>query len=174
MKTVKFIPLLLLLLAFSQCKKEHRYPDDPKKSRKTPNERLKGWWYIEEYTLDGVSIIDTMNKVCGCDLRNDVVLTYNMLEDSDHKKFWILGIKYPKYFGMESKTAFSDYHHIELGPAERNNGLELFYKLFITPFRVEYGAIARWEVTKLFESELHIQLRSNLGIYKLKYLKSED
>jgi hypothetical protein len=172
MRFTKYITVLIILLAFSQCKKEHRYPDDPKKSRKTPNERLKGSWYIEEYTEDGVSVLDSMNKICNCDLKIDVIVTYGSIKDNDNKEFWTFFIG-GKYFGYQSRQAFQDYHYLEIGPYDGVR-IEVFSKLFITPFYFYPNAIARWNVTKLYKDEFCLELKSNMRAFRLKLIKQGD
>lgn len=171
--TMKFILPLLFLLAFSQCKKEHRYPDDPKKSRKTPNERLNGSWYIEEYTLDGISILDSMNNICNCDLKIDVILTYGKIKDyANNTEFWSFYIG-TNHFGYQSRQAFQDYHYLEIGPYDGNQ-IEIFSKLFLTPFYYEPNAIVRWNVTKLYKNEFSIELKNSSGVFSLRFSKMVD
>ncbi len=168
MRFTIYITLLIILLAFSQCKKEHRYPDDTDKSKKTPNERLEGDWEISEYTLDGNNILDTLNKICGCNITEDIRLEYyNVREDNPYWELMIWGAS----MSYKSKNGFDDYHYLEIGPFGNHNRADVFNKLFITPFHYAPGAIARWDVTKLFGEELKVKMKTDTGEYKISFIR---
>ncbi len=164
MRFIKYITVLIILLAFSQCKKEHRYPDDPKKSKKTPQERLTGSWQISEYTLNGTSIIDTLNSLHGYDIREQLFIQYGYNKDD---RFWIFDVKAIDKYYYSSKTAFNDYNYLELGPyVPYPNTLQfLFNMTFITPFHVDSSAISRWNIIKLYDNEFQIKLHFNTDLF---------
>jgi hypothetical protein len=58
-----FVFILLTQLTTSSCKYEHQYPEDDKKTKKSPWERLKGRWQLSEYTENGISIVDSLNEL---------------------------------------------------------------------------------------------------------------
>jgi hypothetical protein len=163
-------------LAFSQCKKEHRYPDDPKKSKKTPQERLTGSWQISEYTLNGTSIIDTLNKLHEYDIREEIYMQYAYNKEDMRWEFSI-GTPFVNVNGYayQSNNAFDDYQHLQLGAfyAQPGTPEHLFNLTFVTPFRLERNAIARWDVEKLYGDEFWIKLPTDTGLFKLRFHKVE-
>lgn len=57
---------IIALLTLSSCKKwQHKYPEDPERTKLTPEERLTGkTWTLTKATLNGVDYTDTiLNKI---------------------------------------------------------------------------------------------------------------
>jgi hypothetical protein len=57
---------IIALFALSSCKKwQHKYPEDPERTKLTPEERLTGkWWTLQNVTLNGKDYTDTvMNQI---------------------------------------------------------------------------------------------------------------
>jgi hypothetical protein len=179
---------IITILSFFSCKKEYRYPDDPDKSKKSPNERLKGSWQIADYTLNDVPIVeplnaimlkelsqrDTVNKPTSYDLRENIWLTYNLADGSSRNDdpVWVCSIKGIRLFNCESKEAFSDYHYLKIGdcgPYDR----ELLSILLITPFKKNDKTISNWKVDKLYGSEFNLSLQTDTGTYRLFFNRRE-
>lgn len=156
---------LLFLLPLAACKKEYRYPEDPKKSRKSPNERLKGTWHITEYTLNGASVKDTLSKVVGADI-SQYTLYYRKTDEGE----WLLDIN--GNFGgkggyLFADDAFADFHYLVFRPYYKP-----FSEVFVTPFkRLSNSTAAKWVVTKLYDEDLHIQLVTDTGEYRITFIK---
>ncbi|HQQ94779.1 MAG TPA: hypothetical protein PLQ93_09505, partial [Bacteroidia bacterium] len=108
MHRFNFIILIVIVLVLAHCKKEYRFPEDPGKSKKTPKERLLGDWKLKEYTLNGISILDSLNKTCPCSLSDDILLSYFYIKDENKWDFDITGFGTT---GYHSYTAFNDYHY---------------------------------------------------------------
>jgi hypothetical protein len=172
MRILKAILPLLILLVFSQCKKEYRYPEDPEKSKKTPQERLTGSWQIKEYTLNDGSVIDTLNKLYGYDIREQVYLQYAYNRDDGN---WEFDLKSIGKYSYNSKSAFEDYHYLQLGAfyAEPGTPEHLFNLTFVTPFKLERTAISRWDVEKLYGEDFWIKLQTDTGLFQIRFYKVE-
>jgi hypothetical protein len=179
---------IIIILNFFSCKKEYRYPDDPEKSKKTPNERLKGSWQIVDYTLNGAPIVDPLNKIAikelrltdtlntpvSFDLREDVWLVYNLIEGSsrDDEQDWSCGIYSVRHFSCESKEAFADFHYLRIGDCDLFSK-PLLRMLLITPFKKNNNTVSDWKVDKLYGSELNLSLQTDTGTYRLFFNKRE-
>lgn len=155
---------LLFLLPFAACKKNIKYSEDPRISFKKSKKRLEGTWNISEYTLNGVSIKDTLSKVTGIDVS---LYTLGYYMEYDFYRLTIRGNWGGAYGGTYyGSDDFVDYHYIVL-----NAYSELFNKVFITPFKSVQNSTAKWEVTKLYGKDLHLQLVTDTGEYKIVFNK---
>ncbi len=106
--------------------------------------------------------------ICACILTESVQLGYSYIKEEHRWEFSISGFGTS---GYRSNNAFDDYSYLQLGPSDPFITTKTFDKLFVTPFRSEQGAVARWEVTKLFGDELSIQLKTDTGMYKIEFIK---
>ncbi len=58
---------IIALLAFSSCKKwQHKYPEDPARTKNTPTERLTGkWWTLQSASVNGKDYTDSVYQIFG-------------------------------------------------------------------------------------------------------------
>jgi hypothetical protein len=165
MKTI----LLISIVIFStwSCKKQHRYPEDPKKSRKTPLERLHGSWKIEEYTFKGSSIVSQLDL-----LKQDAHVKnvqFYFYVEYHQETFSINSGAFP---GYHTFNALIDETYLRIGPYNEFMTVgpaneKVFTGWFVTPFRYTQNGQTKWTITKLFESDLNIILPTDSGEYKI-------
>lgn len=153
---IKFYIIIFVftLIGTTNCKK--KYPEDPKKTTKAPENRLTGAWNIVDYTLNGSSILDTLSSICKFRI---TLYDFDYLE-GDLQISGNFGI----YNGYNS---FSDNNFIRLDPWDS----ELFNKVYITPFKYVKGSSAKWSVTKLYENDLHLKMITDTGEYKISLIR---
>ena len=166
MKTKKIYIILFTLILVAGCKKQHRYEDDPKSTFDTPNERLSGIWQLNEYTLNGASIISNLNNISGAqsDIR-DVNLSYSYIEENKKDKYYAF-----KIYSYTARNNF-DGISIEIGP-DNSSAFPIIDKWFITPFKFTgTPAVSHWIVTKLYDKDLHLKLQTDTGEFKMFFNK---
>ena len=148
------IIIFFTLIGTTNCKK--KYPEDPKKTTKTPEKRLTGRWVISEYTLNANSIVDTLSSLC----KSRITLYHFDYLEGDLQISGNFGI----YNGFDS---FKDENLIRLDPWEN----ELFNMVYITPFKYVKGSSAKWSVTKLYDNDLHLKMITDTGEYKISLIR---
>jgi hypothetical protein len=154
-----------MLLGSYGCKKQKRYEEDPKKSRKTPQTRLTGNWKVTEYTFNGNSIIQKLNSLSPINDLSDFTLQYG--ENSD--KAWYTRIYSPNKVLFQSYDFFNNDSQFYFSYAGIYDSL--CCKWFITPFKFIRNEDAYWKVTKLYENDLNIVLNTDSGQYKIFFNK---
>jgi hypothetical protein len=159
--------LLCISLIFLGChRKEHRYPEDPAWTRIPPKKRLVGIWRIVDFKLNNVSIIDTLNAIPQLDIREKMAFSYATAEKKNGYILQIGGMSHTVYY---NEHAFDDYHYLNIGPSPDT----LLNKLIITPFRYQSNSWANWAITKLYENDLHLQLYTDTGEYRIFLYKQQ-
>ncbi len=170
LKTILIAALLFCLpFVFSHCKKQMQYIEDPKKTTKTPHDRLMGSWELISYTLNDKSIADTLSKIVGCDILNSNAKARLTYQDYHDRLEVVLGT-----CGLEcGNTNSFDNVYITLGPySSADFKAQKFHKLFITPFNYKPSiTVAKWEITKLYEADLSIRLLTDTGEFKMIFKK---
>lgn len=162
----KFFKALLVTSVFLSlpcCKKELKYPEDPKKSNATPEERLDGKWNIIEYTFNGNSIYNKLNQAArGSFNLNTITLHFEVKKHDNYDQGVVdlLPIGGDNCFGL-NETNFKFY-------AEKGND-SLFGYWFVTPFRYAKTGNANWTVTKLYGTDFKIVLPTDSGEYKIHW-----
>jgi hypothetical protein len=77
-----FILIFGIAIAFA-CKKQHRYPEDPKSTFDSPKTRLSGNWKLDDFTLNGTSIVNDLNNIANAPINiRDVTLNYFFNSDT--------------------------------------------------------------------------------------------
>jgi len=146
-----YIFLTIIMLYFSGCKKAHRYPEDPKKTRESPKARLEGAWNIYEYTLNGQSILNTANF--GYDVTN---FTLKQSYNSSTKKYF--------YTIMNE---FNDELYLSFGPFSNVPDCS-YIKCFITPLNCSgINKETKWCISKLYDKDLNLTLKTDTGEFKM-------
>ncbi len=165
LKTILITALLFSMpLVFSYCKRQHKYPEDPRTTTKTPKKRLTGDWKITDYTLNGISILDTLNKISKSNIK-ECEMTY---VEGPGRGQW--SFQWDGYFQTyTSLNAFDNFLYIQLNPFRDT----VFNKLFITPLKYIPNSSARWTVTKLYGNELRLTLQQDAYEYKIFFTENE-
>lgn len=152
-----FFIVILFLLLFS-CKKQHRYPEDPKGTNQTPKSRLIGVWQIYEYTLNGNSILDPANF--GYDITNYMIKSSY---DGTTKKYSYTLI-----------NPFENESYLTFGPFSNTANCS-YIKSFITPLKcINTSKTTDWCITKLYKDDLHLILQTDTGEFKLFFKKTHN
>ncbi|MBI2721553.1 MAG: hypothetical protein HYX39_05210 [Bacteroidetes bacterium] len=152
--------LLFLALTFSNCKKEKRFPEDPKKSRKTPQSRFSGKWIISAYTFNGNDIRFDLNKLSNKYRIDDVYFTY---EYNDFYRRWDFSLRTDNYGFFYSTEGFKDNTYIYLSGSNDTIANKWFY----TPFKYIKGSSVYWTITKLYDKDCNLILDTDSGQYKM-------
>jgi hypothetical protein len=161
----RFVLLVILLLFFSYCKKkkiQHQYPEDPKSTTITPKLRLTGQWGIRQFTLNGSDIRSSLEAVYNNKYKiSDVIFTYDKNPDTQQ---WFLIIDAAN--SKETKIdAFEEPDQLSIGPDNHTEyGL---CKWFVTPFKFTKDKSVQWTITKLYDKDLNLILKTDTGEYKL-------
>lgn len=153
-----YILIFVFFIGYA-CKKQHRYPEDPKASTQTPKQRLIGVWQISEYTLNGNSILNPIN-FGGFD-----ITTYQLkwIYNSDDKKYY-----------TDLINEFNDETYLNFGPFQSSGDCSLV-KCFITPLKCTNTLqTTNWEIKKLYGSDLHLTLQTDTGEFKLFFKKTHN
>ncbi len=169
LKTLLITALLFCLpFIFSHCKKQKQYVEDPKKTTKTPHERLLGGWELISYTLNDISIADTMSKIAGCNLLKSTETRLSYYDNYDRIELVMLACT----LECGDENSF-DNVYITLGSCSSADiKAQKFHKLFVTPFHYTPTITrAKWEITKLYEADLSLRLRTDTGEYKMMFKK---
>jgi len=164
---------IIFLIAFSNsaCKKQTKYDEDPKRTSKSPKQRLFGNWSLSEYTFNGDNILPNLNALFSN--RFDVLgltLTYSF-HDSEVND--ALGIHCNPFFSAEeqkfdgSNMTLNQKSFARPVPAADS----LFKEWLITPFHFTNQSEASWRVTKLFDNSLNIVLETDTGDFKMFFTK---
>lgn len=154
MKAKNLFLIIVLLLAILSCKKQHRYPEDPKRTFDSPKTRLVGIWNIYEYTLNGNSILDPAN-FGGAD-----ITTY-------------FRIQYRKDY-TELIQPFDNESFLTFGPFQNVSNCN-YIKIFITPLKcTNTSTAADWTITKLYNGDLHLIHQTDTGEFKLFFKKTHN
>jgi hypothetical protein len=156
MKTKNLFLIIVLLLAILSCKKHKRYPENPKTLfAGSPKSRLVGVWQINEYTLNGNSILDQANF--GADITNYMIISSY---DGTTKKY-----------SYSLINSFDDESHLTFGPFSNTANCS-YIKCFITPLKcTNTSKTTDWTITKLYGNDLHLILQTDTGEFKIFYKK---
>jgi hypothetical protein len=158
--TVKFIAASLVVLLLS-CKKEYKYPEDPKKSRATPEQRLKGRWEIIEYTFQANSIYGKLNQAAhGIFNLDKIVLEYADKARDNYDQ----GIATLNPVGGDN-SFFISKNNFKFYTPNANDSTFIYW--FVSPFRYKPATTANWTITKLYGVDFNIVLPTDSGEYKI-------
>ncbi|MBK6832911.1 MAG: hypothetical protein IPG89_01015 [Bacteroidetes bacterium] len=174
MKVLLYISIIGVL--FFGCKKEHRYEEDPKNSKATPQERLNGNWKITSYTFNGNSIYDQLNqKAIGSKFNLDNVL-FGYLHKTKNSEYYSDGdaFEVSPFPGSTQHRNFDDYTYLQIRNTGGQDALDSLYAYwFISPKKYHCGSVAYWKVTKLYENDFHIVLKTDSGNFKMTLIKTK-
>lgn len=161
-----FILIFGIAIAFA-CKKQHRYPEDPKSTFDPPKTRLSGNWKLDDFTLNGTSIVNDLNNIPNAPINiRDVTLNYFFNSDDKNDKHWAFRV-----YNFSTRNNFDDVS-ITIGPYNSTQN-QIIDKWFITPFKFTgTPAVANWVVTKLYKSDLHLVLQTDTGEFKMFFKKT--
>lgn len=159
---IRIITAVVLSLLFSECKK--KYPEDPKRTFKSPDKRLRGIWRLQDYYYNDRSVLQQFMGLTLNNFPNDNVLFGYGPESSDEKTL-SLDIKYTIRY--EDNASFNNKQYLVIGPATDT----AFNKAFVSPFHYNRSGIANWEIKKLFDSDLIISLPTDSGSYRIIFKK---
>lgn len=163
---LKYI-ILIIFLTLIGCKKEKRFPEDPKKSRMTPQNRFTGKWIISAYTFNGNDIRFNLNTLSNKYKLESVYFTYQYNNDY---KTWNFAIRTDNHGFYSSSDTFRENTYIYLFPKEYDT---LTNKWFYTPFKYIPGSEAKWTITKLYDKDCNLILDTDSGQYKI-FLKKRN
>lgn len=174
MKQTLYIILICLLLL--GCKKEHRYLDDPKVTRDTPQERLNGIWKITSYTFNGNDIYTKLNQKATTQYNLDNVLlnyVYHTRKEAGENNvpgnaLNIMPVLSTQYWNFDDDT------YLKINSQGCNTiGDSLANYWFVSPQNFCATSSAYWEITKLYEKDFHIVLKTDSGTYKITFIKTK-
>lgn len=154
---------MVTTIGLLSCKKELKYPEDSKKTSRSPEERLEGKWNIIEYTFNGNSIYNKLNGAARGNFNlNNVVLHFETKKGDNYDQGVdeMLPIGNDNCFNI-SETSFKFY-------AEKGAD-SLFGYWFVTPFRYSKTGRGNWTVTKLYGTDFKIILPTDSGEYKIHW-----
>ncbi|MEI6020615.1 MAG: hypothetical protein WCR21_05760 [Bacteroidota bacterium] len=169
-KQVSSLVLLLFTLVFSfigsTCKPKDtrpygpQYEEDPGPEKGTTAERLDGSWHIEDYLLNGNSIITQPNVVTSGSISiENVKWVYSMPTKSNdwHESYLV----FPwNAFGMISRDSIT-----------YSGDDTTFAYWFLTPLIKSGRSYKGWTITKLYQGSLHIKRSTAQGIYGIYWKK---
>lgn len=138
-----------------------RYEEDLGPERGTVAERLNGNWKIEDYLLDGSSIINQPSVATSGSISiNQVYWQYIMpTKDNDWHESYLV---YPwKGFAPISKDSITF------------DGRDTtFCYWFTNPLlKTNIPTFKGWKITKLYQSSLHVKLATTRGLYQINWKK---
>ena len=155
MKTKKIYIILFTLILVAGCKKQHRYPDDPKSTFDKPKTRLIGAWQLNDYIFNGNSILNTYNF--GYD-----ITSFMIKDDYDGTS---------KKYTYSLINPFENDEYISFGPFSNSANCS-YIKTFLTPLKCSGGGqITNWTITKLYDKDLHLKLQTDTGEFKMFFKK---
>lgn len=171
-----FLFILIACALFFGCKKEHRYEEDPKYSKATPQERLNGNWKITNYTFNGNSIFDALNQKAIGNSYNLNNIWFSYSHKTKHDEYYNDGDAFSinPFPGSGQNRNFDDYTYLQIRNIGGQDALDSLYAYwFVSPQKYNCGSTAYWEVTKLYEKDFHIVLKTDSGEYKITLLKTK-
>ncbi len=158
--------VIMFLIIESGCKPKDtrpygpRYEEDPGPERGTTAERLDGSWHIEDYLLNGNSIISQPNVVTSGSISiENVKWVYSMPTKSNdwHESYLVLPWN---AFGMISRDSIT-----------YSGDDTTFAYWFLTPLIKSGRSYKGWTITKLYQGSLHVKRSTAQGIFGIYWKK---